>query len=78
VGDAGAARPLALPGDDATAFDFASVVVEAESMTSSAGLAGCTGAIVEIVVGDVVIRAPETAGAAHLAQAIRAASLAAS
>jgi transposase len=69
---------LTLPGDDATALDFASVVVEPESMMSSAALAGSLGAIIEIVVGDVVIRAPEAAGAAHLAQAIRAARLAAS
>jgi transposase len=66
---------LALPGDDAAPFDFASVVVEPENVAPPAG---SPGAIVEIVVGDVVIRAPEAAGAAHLAQAIRAARLAAS
>lgn len=69
---------LALPSDDAAPLDFASVTVEPASMASSAVPAGSSGAIVEIVVGDVVIRAPETAGTAHLAQAIRAARLAAS
>lgn len=69
---------LVLPGDDEAALDFASVVVEPEGAASSAGLTGATGAMIEIVVGDVVVRAPESAGAEHLARAIRAARLAAS
>jgi transposase len=69
---------LVLPGDDdEAALDFASVVVEPESDTPSAGPSGPAGTVIEIVVGDVVIRAPESAGAEHVARAIRAARLAA-
>jgi transposase len=69
---------LVLPGDDdEAALDFASVVVEPESDTPSAGPSGPAGTVIEIVVGDVVIRAPESAGPEHLARAIRAARLAA-
>jgi transposase len=69
---------LVLPGDDdEAALDFASVVVEPESDTPPAGPSGPAGTVIEIVVGDVVIRAPESAGAEHVARAIRAARLAA-
>jgi hypothetical protein len=67
---------LVLPGDDEAALDFASVVVEAEDDAASAGPRRPAGMMIEIVVGDVVIRAPEDAGAEHLARAIRAARLA--
>lgn len=59
---------------------FAAVVVEEPDPEASPAPAPATPAaadIVEIVVGDVVIRAPERAGAKHLARAIRAARLAA-
>jgi transposase len=69
---------LMLPGDDEAALDFASVVVEPEGTVASAGASGTVGTVIEIVVGDVVIRAPESAGAEHLARAIRAVRLAVS
>ena len=68
---------LVLPGDDEAALDFASVVVEPEVPAPSAVPSGPAGTVIEIVVGDVVIRAPEGAGPEHLARAIRAARLAA-
>jgi hypothetical protein len=68
---------LALPGDDEAGLDFASVVVEPEASAPSAEPSGRAGTVIEIVVGDAVIRAPESAGAEHLARAIRAARLAA-
>jgi transposase len=68
---------LVLPGDDEARLDFASVVVEPEGTAPSAEPSGPAGTVIEILVGDVVIRAPESAGAEHLARAIRAARLAA-
>ena len=67
---------LVLPGDDEAPLDFASVVVEPEGAASSMVPRSLTGAVIEIVVGDVVIRAPEETGSEHLARAIRAARLA--
>jgi transposase len=68
---------LVLPEDDDAPLDFASLVVEPESAVTPAALVGSADAVIEIVVCDVVIRAPERAGAEHLARAIRAARLAA-
>jgi hypothetical protein len=67
---------LVLPGDDEAGLDFASVLVEPEGAAPSTVPSGPTGTVIEIVVGDAVIRAPESAGAEHLARAIRAARLA--
>jgi len=67
---------LVLPGDDEAPLDFASVVVEPDGAAASAGLSGPVGTVIEIVVSDVVIRAPEGAGAEQLARVIRAARLA--
>jgi transposase len=67
---------LVLPGDDEAPLDFASVIVEPEGAAASTGPSGPAGTVIEIVVGDVVIRAPESAGPEHLARAIRAARLA--
>ena len=81
---------LVVPADALEAPAFASIVVEdpprealratvgAPAMVAPGAAAAPASASVEIVVGDVVIRAPEGAGAEHLARAIRAARLAAS
>lgn len=72
---------LVVPADAVDAPAFASIVVEddrpREAMVATVAAGAPMAATVEIVVGDVVIRAPEGAGAEHLARAIRAARLAA-
>jgi len=80
---------LVVPADAVDAPAFASIVVEDPPREAPRAMAGGPAtvapgsasarspAMVEIVVGDVVIRAPEAAGAEHLARAIRAARLAA-
>lgn len=67
---------LALPGPTDAEPAFAAVVVEAPPKARPARKAD-DAAVVEIVVGQVVIRAPREADEAHLARAIRAARLAA-
>ena len=57
---------------------FAAVVLEEASPPAGAGpLASPVLPVVEIVVGEVVIRASEAVGSEHLARAIRAVRLAA-
>ena len=70
------ALPLPTVGSETPAF-AAVVVEEPDPEAFSASARPAAGDIVEILVGDVVIRAPERAGAEHLARAIRAARLAA-
>lgn len=65
---------LPLPAATRRISGFAAVVVE-EPPASAAPSAAAP--VIEVVVGDVVIRAPEGAAAEHLALAIRAARLAA-
>lgn len=72
---------LVVPADALEAPAFASIVVEdqsREAMVAPVAAGAPMPATVEIVVGDVVIRAPEAAATEHLARAIRAARLAAS
>lgn len=72
---------LVVPADALEAPAFASIVVEdppREAMVATVAAGAPMPATVEIVVGDVVRRAPEAAGAEHLARAIRAARLAVS
>jgi len=71
---------LVVPADAMDAPAFASIVVEdrpREAMVASVAAGAPMAATVEIVVGDVMIRAPEATGVEHLARAIRAARLAA-
>ena len=71
---------LVVAADAVDAPAFASIVVEdplREAMVAPVAAGAPMPATVEIVVGDVVIRAPEAAGTEHLARAIRAARLAA-
>jgi len=80
---------LVVPADALEAPAFASIVVEdapratvgapamVVPMVEPGAAAAPKPAMVEIVVGDIVIRAPEAVGAEHLARAIRAARLAA-
>jgi transposase len=80
---------LVVPCDALEAPAFASILVEdppcgapratagAPAMVAPGSALAPAPATVEIVVGDIVIRAPEAAGAEHLARAIRAARLAA-
>lgn len=70
------ALPLLTAGLETPAF-AAVVVEEPDPKASPPPTRAAAADIVEIVVGDVVIRAPESAGAEHLARAIRAARLAA-
>lgn len=67
---------LVVPGVAPEAPAFAAVVVEEPRSEEPRSAAAAPA--VEILVGDVVIRAPEAAGAEQLARAIRAARLAAS
>ena len=70
---------LVVAADALDSPDFASIVVEdppREARVAPAAAGAPMSATVEIVVGDVVIRAPEAAGVEHLARAIRAARLA--
>jgi transposase len=79
---------LVVPADALEAPAFASIVMEdppceapratvgGPAMVAPVAAGAPMPATVEIVVGDVVIRAPEAAGAEHLARAIRAARLA--
>jgi transposase len=62
---------LPAPADAAVAPAFAAVVVEEPPRTEAAAAA----AVLEIVVGEVVIRAPRAADEAQLARAIRAARM---
>ncbi len=67
---------LPLPAAARRMPDFATVVVE-EPPAPEPAAPSTAPPVIELVVGDVVIRAPEGAAAEHLARAIRAARLAA-
>jgi len=67
---------LLLPAATRRMPDFATAVVEDPPAPESAAPLAAP-PVIELVVGDVVIRAPEGAAAEHLARAIRAARLAA-
>ena len=68
---------LALPAPVGPCSAFAAVVVEEPPPAARSARKPCGAAIVEIVVGDVVIRAPRGAEEEQLARAIRAARAAA-
>jgi transposase len=67
---------LVLPADDEAPLDFASVFVDPEGVASSMVPRSPTDAVIESVVGDMVIRAPDESGSEHLARTTRAARLA--
>lgn len=67
---------LPAPADAPAASAFAAVVVEEPPQTEAAKAAeAAAAAVLEIVVGEVVIRAPRAADEAQLARAIRAARM---
>lgn len=66
---------LPAPADAAAAPAFAAVIVEEPPRTEAAEAAAADAAVLEIVVGEVVIRAPRAADEAQLARAIRAARM---
>ena len=67
---------LALPAPVGPAPSFAAVVLEEPPPVARSARKPCGAAVVEIVVGDVVIRAPRGADEELLARAIRAARMA--
>jgi hypothetical protein len=68
---------LSLPSGPETPAFVAVVVEEAQPPAAAGSVASPGPTVVEMMVGDVVIRASEAVGCEHLARAIRAARLAA-